>query len=86
MSKHIAVFVDDECYADEWWQELRERYPNFARSLSHNECVVIAESLWEELATIPGFNARPDHAKKPIIASQDYVNRRQPLHLFEKLC
>lgn len=64
---YVAVQVDEEFPAERWWAELRERYPNFADSLSRNGHAVIHTSLWPLLATLPGFADGPKHAPDALI-------------------
>jgi hypothetical protein len=64
---YIAVRVDEENNAEEWWDALAECYPNFTRSLQRNEAAVIAASLWNDLASLPGFDDGPDYASTALI-------------------
>lgn len=68
MANYIAVRVDQENSGDVWWSFLRDRYPNFARSLEKNGVAVIEESLWKELAyKSPRFWDGPEYAPTPLI-------------------
>ncbi len=64
---YIAVRVDGEYQADEWWGALRERYPAFARSLERNGAAVIVPALWDVLAALPGFAGGPEYARTALI-------------------
>lgn len=66
-ASYTAVRVDSEYAADEWWTALRERYPDFARSLERNGAVVIASPLWGSLAALPGFEGGPAFARAALI-------------------
>ena len=57
MTEYIAVQVDDEFPAEEWWAALRERFPRFAKSLERNGAAIISRHLWDELEGLPGFTA-----------------------------
>ncbi len=64
---YTAVRVEAEYNAEEWWDALRERYPNFARSLERNDAAVIAAPLWDDLASLPGFSGGHDYAPTALI-------------------
>ena len=89
--KHfIAVLVDNEAAATAWWAELRQRYPIFARSLERNGGAVIEESLWDDLARLPGFEEGDDYARTALIDcgdwGMDYQNVTSGTHAcFDKL-
>jgi hypothetical protein len=67
MKPYIAVRVDDENNADEWWGALREKYPAFAASLEKNGAAVIKDTLWDALTMLPGFADGPEYAKYALI-------------------
>lgn len=64
---YIAVRVDSENNAEEWWDALRERYPRFAAALERDDAAVIAADLWPALAAAPGFATGPAHAETALI-------------------
>ncbi len=66
-ANYIAVRVDDEYHADEFWAALRDRHPGFAASLARNGAAVIAAGLWDELASLPGFGGGPVYAPTALI-------------------
>lgn len=66
-TKYIAVRVDNEYNAEEWWDSLREQYPAFAQALQQDGHAVIASSLWDALIALPGFCGGPDYAECALI-------------------
>jgi hypothetical protein len=66
-SNYIAVRVDAENNAEQWWDAVREAYPDFATSLSRNGAAVIRQELWHQLAALPGFSDGPAYAKDALI-------------------
>jgi hypothetical protein len=64
---YTAVRVEDEYNAEEWWDALREQFPEFARSLERNNAAVIASPLWDLLAGLPGFSGGPEYAPTALI-------------------
>jgi len=66
-TSYIAVQIDEENGNDAWWTALEERFPGFARSLRRNRVAVISAHLWDQLASIPGFEDGPDSAPTPLL-------------------
>ena len=66
-TNYIAVRVDDENSADQWWAEVSGKYPDFARSLRRNNAAVIDANLWNQLAELDGFEDGPEHAPTALI-------------------
>lgn len=66
-SFYIAVRVDEENAACEWWDALREKYPAFARALSRDGVAVITANLWDQFAALDGFESGPNYARLPVI-------------------
>jgi hypothetical protein len=64
---HIAVRIDVENNADEFWSHLFKVYPAFADSLSLNGAAVIDARLWESLVSLPGFDGGPEYAPYALI-------------------
>jgi hypothetical protein len=89
--KFLAVMVDEENSAELWWQEVRSRWPMFARSLTANGCAVITAGLLDELKTAPGYFDGPEYAPTPVmdfgVDDSGFTDATDgPYGVFESLC
>lgn len=69
VKEYVAIRVDMDCNADEWWCSLREMAPDLANYLSRNDEAVIAASLWDALSCLPGWEeaSEPQNGLFPLI-------------------
>lgn len=67
MNSHIAIRVEAEYNAPEFWAALRQEYPALAQSLTKDGVAVIRSELWDTIASLPGFDGGPEYAPAAII-------------------
>lgn len=67
MGDYIAIRVDDENNAEEWWDAAREAAPKIAASLSRNNAAVVTRPVFDALAALPGFEDGPEYAPAALI-------------------
>lgn len=66
-AQYNAIRVDDECNADDFWWNLRERYPELAASLSNNGAALVSDWLLESLTNMGAFKEYDDGPLTPLI-------------------
>jgi hypothetical protein len=65
--KWVAVVVDAENPAGEWWDALRGAYPNLARALEGDGHAIIETAVWRALESLPGWDDGPVYARNPLV-------------------
>jgi len=59
MTAYHAIRVDAENNADSFWAGLRERLPHVAKSLERNDCAIVGEEIYGQLADLGAFDGDP---------------------------
>lgn len=65
--EYIAVRVDGENNATDWWEAVTDTYPEIAASLRQNDAAVVTREVWDKLAALPEFASGPEHAKTALL-------------------
>jgi len=67
LGDYVLIEPDFENNAEEWWDELRTRYPVLGDALTKCHHVVVAAKVLKAITALPGYNAGPAYAKTPIL-------------------
>lgn len=66
----VHVVVDPECPAEEFWTNLRERFPEIAARLQREGKTEITEFQWEVIQCLQGFYKGPWYAPTALIKQE----------------
>lgn len=67
MKTFVAIQVDQENNAEQFWEELREYHENLADALGRDDCAIVKKEIWEAIKALPGFSDGPDYARDALL-------------------
>ena len=65
--KFVALTVDAENNAEQWWDAVREVAPHIASALERDGRAVVSNDVFDALASLPGYSDGPEHAETALI-------------------